>query len=113
MAKAKITNIYELVKMYDDKFVSSISLNGITSGKELKELLSKLAKANEVVTAYYSMLYNDFIMAANSDSLMPDGLEISTLCKYKDLANKIQRAYSYVLYVYTFENPFRSRRRYR
>ena len=107
MAKVRQSNLSELVLEYDDNFINSITLNGITTAKELKELHSKLEKANRVVTAYYETLYNDYIMTINNDYIQQQGLEIDTLKKYKLLASKIQKAYNYVTYILVFENPFR------
>lgn len=109
MAKQKQINVSELIDDYDDKFIESISLKNVTNYKEFKELLLKLEKANYVVTNFYETMYNDYIMMINSDCEIPStGLEINTLKKYKSLASKIQKAYSYILYMSTFENPFKS-----
>lgn len=104
---SKNVNIAELVTQYDDEFIKSISLMNISSNKEFKELLLKLERANQVVTTYYQMLYNDFIMSINSHAIamLPDK---DNLMHYKNIASKIQKAYSYMLYIYTFENPFKS-----
>ena len=112
MGKTKTLNVSELINDYDDSFIESISLKDVSNSKELKELLVKLEKANYVVTTFYEMMYNDYITMINSDCQMqPQGLEITTLKKYKSLASKIQKAYSYVLYVNTFENPFKTTRK--
>lgn len=109
MAKTKSINISELINDYDENFISSISLNGISSTKELKELMQKLERANYVVTTFYETMYNDYMMMINSDcDALPCDLDIATLKKYKTLASKIQQAYSYVLYLHTFENPFKA-----
>ena len=105
-AKTKCANLVELVSEYDDKFIESITLDGVSSMKDLKELYNKLDKANRVVTLYYETMYNDYITMINSDSLNVE-LDINTIKKFKLLASKIQKAYSYITYVMTFENPFR------
>ena len=108
MAKTRRSNIFEQIAKYDENFVNSISLSSISSGKELNHLLSELEKANYVVTSYYEILYNDYITMINNDNdVSSHGLEIDNLKKYKSLASKIQKAYSYVTYVTTFENPFK------
>lgn len=109
MAKLKKLNILELVNEYDENFINSISLTNVNSNKELKDLLSRLDKANSVITAYYETLYNDYITMINSDHSDPvEGIDLITLKKYKSLATRIQKAYNYILYVTTFENPFKS-----
>lgn len=109
MAKTKSINVSELINEYDENFIDGISLNKISSTKELKELTQKLEKANYVVTSFYETMYNDYIMMINSDSIVnTGGLEIDTLKRYKSLASRIQKAYNYVLYLNTFENPFKS-----
>ena len=109
MAKIKSINVSELINEYDENFIDGISLNKISSTKELKELTQKLEKANYVVTSFYETMYNDYIMMINSDSIVnTSGLEIDTLKRYKSLASRIQKAYNYVLYLNTFENPFKS-----
>lgn len=108
MNRQKSINVSEEINNYDENFINSISLNDVKNCKELKELLSKLERANYVATSYYEMLYNDYITMINSDcKSMPCGLEMNTLIKYKSLASKIQKAYNYILYVNTFENPFK------
>ena len=108
MAKTRQSNLSELITEYDDtNFINSISLNGITSVKELKDLHSKLEKANRVVTSYYETLYNDYIMMINSDNSTTCNIELDTIKHYKSLASKVQKAYNYITYVLTFENPFR------
>lgn len=109
MAKTKSINVSELISDYDDNFIHSISLKNVTSTKELKELMQKLEKANYVVTTFYETMYNDYMMMINSDcDTSPCDLDINTLKKYKSLASKIQRMYNYVLYIHTFENPFKA-----
>lgn len=109
MAKQKSLNISELIDNYDDNFINSISLKNITNYKELKALLIELERANYVVTSFYETMYNDYITMINSDNqIEPQSISDETLTHYKNLASKIQKAYSYVLYINTFENPFRS-----
>lgn len=108
MNRQKSINVSEEINNYDENFINSISLNDVKNCKELKELLSKLERANYVATTYYEMLYTDYITMINSDcKSMPCVLDINTLMKYKSLASKIQKAYNYILYVNTFENPFK------
>ena len=112
MGKAKTLNVSELINDYDENFISSISLKEISNSKELKELLVKLEKANYVVTTFYETMYNDYVTMINSDaSICSSGLEIETLKRYKSLASRIQKAYAYVLYMNTFENPFKTTRK--
>lgn len=109
MAKSKSMNVSELINEYGEKFLDSISLKDVSSTKELKELMQKLEKANYVVTTFYETMYNDYIMMINSDcDDFPCCIEIDTLKKYKSLASKIQKAYNYILYINTFENPFKA-----
>lgn len=107
MAKLKNENISELINEYDEEFVQSISLKDVSSSKKLKELLNKLEKANSVITSFYQTLYNDYIISINSDEPSLDGPDIDMLKKYKRLSSKIQNAYKYILYLSTFENPFK------
>jgi hypothetical protein len=112
MSKVKNLNVSELINEYDEDFINSISLNNISNCKELKELLVKLEKANYTVTSFYEMLFNDYVMVINSDNeIPPSGFDIDTLKKYKSLASRIQKAYSYILYISTFENPFKISKR--
>lgn len=107
MAKTKNVSISELMNEYDDTFINSISLKEISNTKELKELLSKLEKANYVVTTFYQTMYNDYMMAINSDSDSVIAPDLDTVKKYKSLASRIQKAYNYIMYMHTFENPFK------
>ena len=108
MAKNKKLNVSELIAEYDDNFINSISLKDVKNSRDLKELHNKLERANEIVTSYYEMLYNDYITMINSDyEICNDSIDINTVIYYKSLASKIQKAYSYVLYLITFENPFK------
>jgi hypothetical protein len=108
MNRQKSINVSEEINNYNENFINSISLNDIKNCKELKELLSKLERANYVATSYYEMLYTDYITMINSDcKSIPCSLDVNTLMKYKSLASKIQKAYNYILYVNTFENPFK------
>lgn len=112
MGKTKALNVSELINDYDENFINSISLKEISNSKELKELLVKLEKANYVVTTFYEMMYNDYITMINSDgSIDHNCIEIDTLKRYKSLASRIQKAYTYVLYMNTFENPFKTTRK--
>lgn len=109
MAKFKNLKVADLIDQYDDKFIESISLKDITNNKELKELCIKLEKANYVVTKFYQMMYNDYIIAINSDSsMMSNAPSIDSVKKYKSLSSKIQKAYNYVTYLVMFDNPFKS-----
>ena len=108
MATAKRINIVDQIQNYDENFIKTISLEDVTSNKELKELVSKLETANYVVTSFYQILYHDYIMAINSDcAYMNNVSDIDTLKKYKSLASRIQKAYNYVVYMFMFNNPFK------
>ena len=79
MAKKTQSTIAE----YDENFVNSISLKNINSAKELKELLDKLEKADQVVTEYYRTLYTDHIMFINSSNkYAPDEISLENVKKY-------------------------------
>lgn len=108
MGKIKALNISELIQNYDENFIESLSLSNISNAKEFKELYNELDRANTVVTSFYQTLYNDFIMAINSNTEIDNAPSIKTMKKYKSIASKIQKAYSYILYMITFENPFKS-----
>jgi hypothetical protein len=112
MGKSKPLNVSELINDYDENFIDSISLKNVSNGKDLKELLVKLEKANYVVTTFYETMYNDYITMINSDCpIQPHGLDIETIKKYKMLASKVQKVYSYILYMNTFDNPFKVKRK--
>lgn len=101
--------VQNTVNDYDEKFIESISLKSVHNAKEFKELLDKLEKADQVVTEYYRMLYMDHIMFINSYSkCMPSEISLDNVKKYRALATKIHKAYNYVMYISTFENPFKS-----
>lgn len=106
MAINKNINIAELAAQYDESFIQSISLANVSSSKELKELVSKLETANYVMTSFYQMIYNDFIMSINSTNAI-NTLDEATIKKYKSITSRIQKAYNYILYMFTFENPFK------
>ena len=105
MAKCKQSNIQDLIDTYNEDYIKSISLNNIKNVKELKSLLTELEKANNIVTQYYELLYIDFIMSINSDN--QNYVDIDNLIKYKNIANKIQKAYNYIMYLNMFNNPFK------
>lgn len=108
MAVTKKVNLLDLVGNYDIEFINSISLKDVKNNKDLKELLIKVEKANDVITSYYTTLYNDYIETINSEcELNPCGFEINTVVKYRDLAYKIHKLYNYILYISMFENPFK------
>jgi hypothetical protein len=108
MAIIKRGNLLDQVSEYNENFVKSISLKGIKDSKDLRELMFKLEKANDIITEYYNVLYNDYIMMINSDYCFnPSGLDASTVIKYHNLAKKIHKLYNYVVYIATFENPFK------
>jgi hypothetical protein len=104
----KKLNECSLIENYNDEFIDSISLKNIKSRKDLRNLLNRLELANDVVTNYYEMLYNDFIIYINSDSTNSCKISVETINKYKKLADKIHKAYNYILYISTFENPFKN-----
>jgi hypothetical protein len=95
------------VSDYNEEFIKSISLKDVNTSKDLKELLTKLEKANEVMTSFYKTVFSDYVMSINNNAdsagVVPD---LATVKKYKSLTSKIQRAYNYILYLSTFENPF-------
>lgn len=108
MAISKRLNVFEQINNYDEDFIKSISLENISTNKELKELVTKLETANYVVTNFYQMLYNDYIMAINSDCDYANNVsDIDTIKKYKSLAHRIQKSYNYLLYIFMFNNPFK------
>lgn len=108
MAVLKRSNLFDQVSMYDEDFIKSISFKDVKDVKDLRELVSKIEKANDTITEYYNILFDDYITMINSNyCLNPSGIEISTIIKYKNLAEKIHKLYNYVTYVATFENPFK------
>lgn len=107
MAGNKVNNLADQAAMYNDDFIKSISLTDIKSNKDLKSLVNKLESANEAVTEFYQTLYNDFIMSINNSNGQFNELEYNNIKKYKSFANKLQKAYSYILYLFTFDNPFK------
>lgn len=111
MACSKCNNSIDKVGQYDEEFIKSISLSNVTSNKELKDLLSKLETANYVITNFYQMLYNDYIMSINSESSVATSANIETIKRYRTLAAKIQKSYNYVKYIFNFDNPFKSTKR--
>lgn len=112
MVKLKNINVAELINKYDDNYIQSITLSNIKTAKELKALASELEKASYIVTRYYEMLYNDFIMYINNEGNQPQPceLDISNIVKYKNLASKIQKAYNYIESINLFNNPFKLKR---
>lgn len=110
MSKTKAVNIAEAILEYDDKFINSITLKDITSYSEFRDLLKKLEYANHVVTEYYMMLYNDYMMYINNDGTLNASIDLETVEHYKSLAQRIQNVYNYVNFVFTFENPYRPRK---
>ena len=62
MSKIKAINIAEAISEYDDKFINSITLKDITSYSEFRDLMKTLERANHIVTEYYMMLYNDYMI---------------------------------------------------
>lgn len=102
------SNIVDQVSQYDEDFIASISLKDIKNNKELKDLISKVEIANETITSFYQMMYNDYIMSINNDYTVSNTLEdIELIKKYKSRAGKLQKLYNYLLYIFTFENPFK------
>lgn len=105
-------NIFDKAGLYDENFINSISLNNVSSNKELKALVAKLGNANYIITNAYQTMYNNYILAINDDA---DDIEniptLDELLQYKSLASKIQKAYNYLLYIFMFENPFKTIKR--
>lgn len=95
------------VNLYNEDFINSISLSEVSDQRDLKALLQKLEKANTEITNFYTMLLQDYIPSINNNyefaGVVPD---LGTVKKYKNIANKIQNAYNYVLYLVTFDNPY-------
>lgn len=109
MSRLKTRDVIEKsLKKYNEEFLSTLSLKNVASIKDFKALATELKKANEFVTEYYMMLYNDFITALNNKNMLnyySDNIE--ALKRYKSLASKIQKAYNYISSLYQFENPFK------
>ena len=109
MAKGRQCNLSDLINEYDnDEFLQSITLKNVTSTKELKSLYSKLENANKVVTSYYETLYSDYLTMINSECQCNECVDLDTLKHYKNLASKIQKAYSYIMYLTMLDNPFKT-----
>lgn len=104
---AKSSRQCDNINSYNEEFIKSISLSNVTDQKELRALLQKLEKANSEITSFYSMLLQDYVSSINNNyefaGVVPD---LGTVKKYKKIASKIQRAYSYILYLVTFDNPY-------
>ena len=105
-----IKNIFDKASMYDENFINSISLNNVSSNKELKALVSKLCNANYIITKAYQTMYNNYILAINDDNT-DCNTTLDDLLQYKQRASKIQKAYNYLLYIFMFENPFKTIKR--
>lgn len=109
MAIVKKGNLLDQINEYNNDFINSITFKNIKDSKDLKELLAKLEKANEVVTEYYSVLYNDYITMINSKYCFnSNGIDLDTVIKYRSITKKIQKMYNYVVRLTMFENPFKS-----
>lgn len=97
------------IYQYDERFIESISFKDITSNKDLKDLLDKLTRAKKVMTTLYNQLYDDYLNSINTYSgynlECPD---IDILKRYKNIAEVIQKVYSYVYYIYNYKNPFKT-----
>jgi hypothetical protein len=104
---AKSSRQCDNVTSYNEDFIKSISLANVSDQKELRALLQKLEKANYEITNFYSMLLQDYISSINNNYefafVVPD---LGTVKKYKNIASKIQKAYNYILYLVTFDNPY-------
>lgn len=104
---AKQVKYKDSVSNYGEDFINSISLANIKSVNELKSLYQKLENANEVMTEFYRVLFSDYITAINKSSdsacIVPD---LATVKKYRSITSRIQKAYFYIQYLLTFENPF-------
>lgn len=104
---AKSSKQHDSINLYNEHFIKSISLSNVSNQKELRELLSKLEKANFEITNFYSMILQDYISSINNNyefaGVVPD---LSTVKKYQTISKKIQKAYNYILYLVTFDNPY-------
>ena len=97
------------ISQYDESFIESISFKDITSNQDLKELLNKLTRAKIVMTRHYNTLYNDYLNSINTYSgYKLECPDIDILRRYKNIAEVIQKAYSYVYYIYNYKNPFKT-----
>ena len=63
-----------------------------------------------IVTEYYMMLYNDYMMYINNDGNLNTSIDLETVKHYKSLAQRIQSIYNYVNFIFTFENPYKTRK---
>lgn len=79
MSKTKTINIAEAISEYDDKFINSITLKDITSYSEFRDLMKTLERANHIVTEYYMMLYNDYMMYINNDGNLNTSIDLETV----------------------------------
>lgn len=104
---AKSSKQCDNISLYNEDFIKSISLSNVSDQKELRALLQKLERANYEITNFYSMVLQDYVSSINNNyefaNVVPS---LSTVKKYKSIATKIQKAYNYVLYLVTFDNPF-------
>ena len=61
-------------------------------------------------TLHIQTMYNNYILAINDDNT-ECSTTLEDLLQYKQRASKIQKAYNYLLYIFMFENPFKTIKR--
>ena len=92
---------------YDENYLNSITLSNIKTASELRKLVDELAKANKVVTDGFRLMFQDYVISVHGDYDQPYGLSLADMNAYRAFVRKIQDVYNYVLYLHTFENPFK------
>ena len=104
---AKSSKQCDNISLYNEEVKKLKKSANISDQKELRALLQKLEKANSEITNFYSMVLQDYVSSINNNyefaNVVPS---LSTVKKYKNIATKIQKAYNYVLYLVTFDNPY-------
>lgn len=107
MAIAKKISLLDQISECSD-FIDSVSFKNVKDNKDLRELVAKLEKANDIITDYYNMLLDDYVTIINSDLCFnQSGVTLNTVIKYRNLAKKVHKLYNYIIYMATFENPFK------
>ena len=51
-----------------------------------------------------------FYVARNNDGNLNTSIDLETVKHYKSLAKRIQSIYNYVNFIFTFENPYKTRK---
>ena len=83
------------------------------SFNQIQRLGNTTSDTNEILNS----LIEDGALVIQNATILSDVsidhnyIEIETLKRYKSLASRIQKAYAYVLYMTTFENPFKTTRK--